>query len=81
MSQTITKPSNRSKSLNQDVVIQITKQQLIKFLQFTVIIAMLTINILAIKISSPFLKELLISQGILLLIFFIINAKSNTIIK
>lgn len=81
MSQTAIKPSGQTKPFNNDVVIQITKAQLIKFLQFLMIMAMVTLNILAIKISSPFLKELIVSQVILLLVYFIKNSKSNTIIK
>jgi hypothetical protein len=81
MSQIAIKPKTRANPLNNDVVIQITKAQLIKFFQFLVIIAMATLNILAVKIASPFLKELFISQVILLLVFFVKNFKSNHISK
>jgi hypothetical protein len=81
MSQIAIKPKARANPLNNDVVIQITKAQLIKFFQFLVIIAMATLNILAVKIASPFLKELFISQVILLLVFFVKNFKSNHISK
>ena len=81
MSQIAIKPKAQVNSLNNDVVIQITKAQLIKFFQFLVIIAMATLNILAIKIASPFLKELFISQVILLLVFFVKNSKLNYISK
>jgi hypothetical protein len=81
MSQIAIKPKAQVNSLNNDVVIQITKAQLIKFFQFLVIIAMATLNILAVKIASPFLKELFISQVILLLVFFVKNFKSNHISK
>jgi len=81
MSQIAIKPKAKVNSLNNDVIIQITKAQLIKFFQFLVIIAMATLNILAIKIASPFLKELFISQVILLLVFFVKNSKLNHISK
>jgi hypothetical protein len=81
MSQIAIKPKTRANPLNNDVVIQITKAQLIKSFQFLVIIAMATLNILAVKIASPFLKELFISQVILLLVFFVKNFKSNHISK
>ena len=81
MSQIASKPSEQIKSLDNDFVIQITKFQIIKFLRFTVILVMLILNILAINISSPFLKELFVSQAILVFIFFIKNSKTNTIIK
>jgi hypothetical protein len=81
MNQIAIKPKAQVNSLNNDVVIQITKAQLIKFFQFLVIMAMATLNILAIKIASPFLKELFISQVILLLVFFVKNSKLNHISK
>jgi hypothetical protein len=82
MSQTIFNTSNQNRSLESNIVIQVTKKQLIAFCQFIVILGMLTLNILAIKIASPFLKELFVSQAILLLVFFVKNnATSNTIIK
>ncbi|SHN04897.1 hypothetical protein [Polaribacter sp. KT 15] len=81
MSQTAIKPSRQIKPYNNDVVIQVTKAQLTKFLQFIMIISMATINILAYKTTSPLLKDLIISQVILVLIYFIKNSKLNTIIK
>jgi|TARA_B110000967_G_C18768896_1_gene501990 quinol-cytochrome oxidoreductase complex cytochrome b subunit len=81
MSQTAIKPLAQASPLNKDVVIQITKAQLIKFFQVAVIIGMVVLNILAIKIASPFLKELFVSQAILVLIFFIKHAKVNHISK
>lgn len=81
MGQTLLKPTNQSKSLKDEIVIQITKKQILKFLQFVLIISMLFINVMAIKISSPFIKELFVSQAILLLIFFIKNSKSNNILN
>lgn len=71
MGQTLFKPSNQTKTLSNEILVQVNKLELIKFLQFMMVLAILTINILAIKISSPFLKELLVSQAILLLILFI----------
>lgn len=79
--QTAIKPSEQTDSLNKDFVIQVTKTQLIRFLQFIVIIGMLVLNSIAIKTSSPFLKDLFISQAILLVIFCIKNANSNNISK
>jgi hypothetical protein len=81
MGQTAIKPSEQTNSLNKDFVIQVTKTQLIRFLQFIVVIGMLILNIVAIKTSSPFLKDLFISQAILLLIFCVKNSNSNNISK
>jgi hypothetical protein len=81
MSQTVIKPTAQLGAVHNDIIIQITKAQLIKFLQFMVVIAMVVLNVLAIKIASPFLKELFVSQAILVLIFCIKNSKSNHISK
>jgi quinol-cytochrome oxidoreductase complex cytochrome b subunit len=81
MRQTVIKSIAQTRAVHNDVVIQITRAQLIKFLQFIVVIAMVVLNVLAIKIASPFLKELFISQAIIVLIFFIKNFKSNHISK
>ena len=81
MSQTVIKPTAQLGAVHNDIIIQITKAQLIKFLQFMVVLAMVVLNVLAIKIASPFLKELFVSQAILVLIFFIKNSKYNQISK
>jgi quinol-cytochrome oxidoreductase complex cytochrome b subunit len=81
MRQTVIKSIAQTKAVHNDVVIQITRAQLIKFLQFIVVIAIVVLNVLAIKIASPFLKELFVSQAIVVLIFFIKNFKSNHISK
>jgi quinol-cytochrome oxidoreductase complex cytochrome b subunit len=81
MSQTVIKSTVQTRALHTDVVIQVTRAQLLKFFQFIVVIAMVVLNVLAITIASPFLKELFVSQFILVLIFFIKNLKSNPISK
>jgi quinol-cytochrome oxidoreductase complex cytochrome b subunit len=81
MRQTVIKSIAQTRAVHNDVVIQITRAQLIKFLQFIVVIAIVVLNVLAIKITSPFLKELFVSQAIVVLIFFIKNFKSNHISK
>jgi quinol-cytochrome oxidoreductase complex cytochrome b subunit len=81
MRQTVIKSIAQTRAVHNDVVIQITRAQLIKLLQFIVVIAIVVLNVLAIKIASPFLKELFVSQAIVVLIFFIKNFKSNHISK
>jgi hypothetical protein len=81
MSQTVIKSTLQTKALQNDAVIQVTRAQLIKFFQFVVVTAMVALNVLAIKIASPFLKELFVSQAILMLICFIKNFKFNPISK
>ena len=80
MGQAILKSFQNQESSNNDVVIQITRKQLITFCQLLVLAAMVIINAIAISIDSPFLKELFISQAIIAAIFFIKNSKSNQII-
>jgi hypothetical protein len=81
MSQTAIKALAQASPLNKKGVIQLSKAELIKLLQVALIIGMVVLNILAIKISSPFLKELFVSQAILTLVFFIKYAKVNPISK
>lgn len=81
MGQILINKEHQSKTLKNDVVIQGTKKQFIKFLLIIVVLLILAVNILAITISSPLLKELLIAQTIFILIFFIKNSKTNNIVK
>ncbi|WP_439128052.1 hypothetical protein [Polaribacter sp.] len=81
MPQTLFKPEERTNSLNQEIVVQITKKQLLIFFQALVVIGSIALNIVALQINTPFLRELFISQAIILLIFFIKTSKSNTISK
>lgn len=81
MPQTLFKPEERTNSLNQEIVVQITKKQLLIFFQALVVIGSIVLNIVALQINTPFLRELFISQAIILLIFFIKTSKSNTISK
>lgn len=81
MPQTLFKPEERTNSLKQEIVIQITKKQLFNFLEALLVIAIITINIVAIQIASPLLKELFISQAIILLVYFVKTSKSNIISK
>ncbi|WP_109404930.1 hypothetical protein [Polaribacter aquimarinus] len=81
MGQAILKSIKNQESSNNDVVIQITRKQLVTFCQIMVLVAMVVLNVLAITINSPFLKELFISQAIIITIFFIKNSKTNQIIR
>tara|TARA_R110001606_G_scaffold399161_1_gene581159 strand:- start:1672 stop:1917 length:246 start_codon:yes stop_codon:yes gene_type:complete len=81
MGQTISNSREQPKSFNNEIVIQITKKQLLVFFQLVVISAILALNITAILISSPFLKELFTAQTIILLVYFIKTTKTNAILK
>ncbi|PQJ78883.1 hypothetical protein BTO18_06655 [Polaribacter porphyrae] len=81
MSTTTFKSINNTKKVQNEIVIQITKKQLINFFRSILVFALVSINFLAISINSPFLKDLFIAEIILLLIFFIKTNKSNTILK
>ena len=78
MSQAIFK-SKENKQYQNDIVVLITKSQLAKFFQFVTILSTITINFLAAKLESPFLTQLLLSQAILVLLFFIKKSSSNNI--
>jgi hypothetical protein len=75
MSKSISRVPFQNSLDDKDFIIQITKAQLIKFLQFIGVIAIVALNILAVKISSAFLKELLFSQ--LIIAFLFISKKLN----
>ena len=81
MSTTTFKTLKEGQELNNEVIIKITKSQVINFFRFLVVMALVTVNFIAIYIESPFMKELFISQGILLLIYFIKTTNLNNIKK
>jgi hypothetical protein len=69
MNKIFTRVSHQKSLDRKDFVIQVTKGQLIKFIQFVSLLAIATLNILALKIASPFLKELFFSQVIIAFLF------------
>jgi hypothetical protein len=81
MSSTTIKSLRQREKINNDIVIQITKSQLIKFSAFLFLLAFIVIDFLAITSNSPLLTELIIAQAIVALIAFVKFSKSNTIIK
>lgn len=64
---TIKSVRNNNQSQN-DIVIQITRQQIIHFFRVIFILAISAINILAYSSNSPFLKELILSQVIIAMV-------------
>lgn len=81
MSTTTYESSREREQVNNEIVIQITKKQLIVFISVLFSIVLIGVNILAITSNSPLLKELLICEAILLMILFVKTSKSNTILK
>ena len=81
MSTTTYESSREREQVNNEIVIQITKKQLIVFISILFSIVLICVNILAITSNSPLLKELLICEAILLMILFVKTSKSNTILK
>ena len=69
MHKIFTRVSHQKSLDRKDFVIQVTKGQLIKFIQFVSLLAIAILNILALKIASPFLKELFFSQVIIAFLF------------
>ncbi len=81
MGQVISKSIKNHQSQKNDVVIQVTKKQLLTLFQLVMLSILIVINIIAIILNSPLMKELFISQAIIAAIFFIKNSKSNQVIK
>ena len=81
MSTTTYESSREREQVNNEIVIQITKKQLIVFISVLFSIVLIGVNILAITSNSLLLKELLICEAILLMILFVKTSKSNTILK
>tara|TARA_R110002126_G_scaffold258482_1_gene401457 strand:+ start:26538 stop:26783 length:246 start_codon:yes stop_codon:yes gene_type:complete len=81
MSSTIIKSLNSNNQYQNQVVIQITKKQLVIFFRFVGLLLFSVINIFAISSKSVLLKELVIAQIILFMVLFIKYSKSNTVLK
>ena len=81
MSELLLKQTTQTIPLNNDGILRVKKAQPLKFLQFVVLLAMGTLNVLTIKIASPFLKEFFVVQAILVFISFIKSLKTNHISK
>lgn len=81
MSSTIIKSLNSNNQYQNQVVIQITKKQLVIFFRFVGLLLFSVINILAISSKSVLLKELVLAQIILFMVLFIKYSKSNTVLK
>ena len=81
MSYTTIKTLTKKENLKNQVVIQITKKQLLNFFRLVTFISLLVINFLAITNGSDLITELLMAQVILLLLFFIKNHPVNSINK
>lgn len=73
--------AEKKKNSKSDIVLQITKRQLNTFLVLLVTIVLVSITLLAINVESPFIKELLICESIILMILFIKTSNSNNIKK
>lgn len=64
-----------------DIVLQITKRQLNVFLLVLSAIVFVSVNLLAISLEGMLIKELLICESIIFMVFFIRTSKSNKIKK
>lgn len=81
MNSTTYESSREREQIKNEIVIQITKKQLVIFTSVLFVFLLIGITVLAIISKSPLLKELLISEAILILILLIKTSKSNTILK
>ena len=73
--------TQKKKNSNNDVVLQITKNQLSTIIMVLAAIVFSGFTLLAINLESPFIQELLISEIIILMILFIKSSNSNKIKK
>jgi uncharacterized membrane protein (DUF4010 family) len=74
------KTLKKDEQLKDQIIVQITKNQVLNFFRFLTVVSLVCINFLAFYIESPFVKQLVISQIILLLILFVKKSQSNTIV-
>lgn len=79
MSTTTYKSIEKRKEFRNEVVIQITKKQLITFFGLLVLAAFVVINYFAITTNSPLLTQLIIVESIILMIAVVkyLSTKSN----
>lgn len=79
MSTTTYKSIEKRKEFRNEVVIQITKKQLITFFGLLVLAAFVVINYFAITTNSPLLTQLIIVESIMLMIAVVkyLSTKSN----
>lgn len=73
--------TQKKKNSKSDVVLQIAIRQLNTLLELLATIVFVSITLLAINLDSPFIKELLICESIILMILFIKTSNSNKIKK
>ena len=75
------KTLDKENESSNEVILQITKKQIVGFFWFLTLLALITVNAVALYLESSFIKELLLSQAILAIIYFIKISSSNTIKK
>jgi hypothetical protein len=75
------KTLDKENESSNEVILQITKKQIVGFFRFLTLLALITVNAVALYLESSFIKELLLSQSILAIIYFIKITSSNTIKK
>ena len=73
--------ATKEKSSHNEVIFKITKRQLNRFLKFISVLFFIFFTVLAIQLNSVFIKDLLISESLILMILFIRQTKSNKIKK
>lgn len=81
MSSTTIKSVKNNNQFQNEVVIQITKKQLVTFFRFIGSLLFAVINVMAFIYNSVLLKELIWVQLILLMVIFIKYSKSNSLLK
>ena len=81
MDSTTIKSVQKTKQVDNEIVLQITRQQLVNFFRAVLVLGILSINFLAFQVDSALLPQLLISQAIIALIVLIKSMNFNKVIK
>ena len=81
MSSTTYKSINKKDEANEEVVLQITKKQLVNFIRFSVLAMVLVINLFAIALDSPLLFELITIQIVIGLVLLTRDLNTHSTLK
>ena len=74
MSYTTAKELNKRKETQEEIIIQITKSQLLNFFRVILVLSFLFINYLAVELKSSLIVELFMAQAIVAVLFILKNS-------
>jgi len=74
MSYTTAKELNKRKETQEEIIIQITKSQLLNFFRVLLVLSFLFVNYLAVELKSSLIVELFMAQAIVAVLFILKNS-------